>query len=350
MAEEVEVNAGLRIDCENRGSLVPNHHCKGACDEHRDDVEELVRLFSRGLLALVHEDEVTCRQEQGDGADRVREVRNSSDAAQEDSRKEAAECKRSDNEVHDSFLSLCRRKRIVRFHTDRAESSLLKEKVNERAECTENTEHEEGEVVTRNLSERTCDDRRHSTDVRKHVGDCERTVTSLIALCVELTHQGVERASADHCVDVTERVLHDNTRHAETRNRKQEVQERSGKVNKAICFSVTEDAVRHVGTDDTEDRTECRVQGDHLRRLNLGEAEAFRCRCVEIVDENRAHAVAGKRGHEELKADDSDTERMADEATLILKFLELSLLLLSLCIQFCVYSCFHKILLSELKP
>ena len=40
---------------------------------------------------------------------------------------------------------------------------------------------------------------------------------------------------------------------------------------------------------------------------------------------------------------------MADEATLILKFLELSLLLLSLCIQFCVYSCFHKILLSELK-
>ena len=198
MTEEVEVNAGLCVDCENRGSLVPNHHCKGSCDEHRDDVEELVRLFSRGLLALVHEDKISSRQEQGQGADRVREVCNRCDAAQEQCSQNTAEHQGSDNQVDDSFLSLSRRKRIVRLHADRAEGSLLKNEIDEGAERTEDTEHEEGEVVTRNLSERTCDNRRHSTDVRKHVGDCERTVTSLIALCVELAHQGVERASADH--------------------------------------------------------------------------------------------------------------------------------------------------------
>ena len=204
-------------------------------------------------------------------------------------------------------------------------------------------------MIACDLCERTCDDRRHSTDVREHVGDCECTVTSLIALCVELAHQRVERASANHCVDVSECILQDNTCHAETRNCKQEIQERSGKADEAIRFSVTEDAVRHVGTDDAEDGTECRVQGDHLRRLNLREAEAFRRCCVEIVNQNCAHAVARERGHEELKAHNSDTERMPDEAMLTLNLIDLSLLLLSLCIQFCVYSCFHKILLSELK-
>ena len=337
MSEEHQIHAGLRVNREYRGSLIPDHHRKRTRDVHRNQIGQAFSLRIARLLTFQNIDKVDDRENECEHADDVRKARDCEQLEIKEQEEDAAEGDEERNQQGNRLFSLRGRQRIVRLHAERTEGALLENQVDNTAEGTDHTEDEEGHLIARNEGNATDDDRAHGADVREHVDDRERTVSPLIALRIELAEQGVERASRDRAVHIADHAVENEAHHAHIRNRKGEIIH--GRRNRAetVGSPVSEDAVRHVGADDAEDGAEGYVEGDELRGLKLGEPQALRRRRIEIIDEDGAEAVACDAAHHVLETDNAYTKGMADETGLVLQFADFLLpspLLLCRCKRF----------------
>ena len=342
MAEEVEVNAGLRIDCEYGCGLIPDHHRECARDEHRNQIGQALPLAVAGLLTSQHVNKIDCRQAKGHNADNVREARNGQNLIRKQEEEQTAEGQNTEYKAGNRLLLLCRRQRIVRLHSDRAEGALLKRQIDRTSECTDNAEDEEGLLIADHQGNGTDNHREHSADVREHILNRERTVSPFIALGIELAEQRVHGAAGDHTVQVADAAVENHADNAEPRNREGEIEEWPGDGTKTIGPSISEHAVRHEGTDYREDRGKCRIEGDNLRCLHLREADSLGSCRIEVIDEDGCHTVAGNLPHHKLEVHDADAKGMADETGFVLQLLDLFLPLSLLFIEYCCCNCFHK--------
>ena len=322
MSEEHQIHACLRVNREYRGRLVPDHHGKRTRDVHGNQIGQTLSLRIARLFASQDIDKVDDRKNERKHADDVCKARNCEELKVKEQEENAAERDKKRNEKGNRLLSLCGRQRIVRFHAERAEGALFKYQVNDTSESADHTEDEEGDLIARDQGNAADYNRAHGADVREHIDDRERTVSSLIALGIEFAEQGVERASRDRTVHIADDTVENEAEHADIRNCEGEVIH--GRRNRAetVGSPVSEDAVRHVGADDAEDGAEGYVEGNKLRSLKLGEPQALRRRRIEIIDEDGAEAVACDAAHHVLETDNTYTKGMADKAGLVLQFFD----------------------------
>ena len=322
MSEEHQIHAGLRINRKYRGRLIPDHHGERTRDVHGNQIGQTLSLRIARLFASQDIDKVDDRKNERKHAYDVCKARNCEELEVKEQEENAAERDKKSNEKGNRLLSLCGRQRIVRFHAERAEGALFKYQVNDTSESADHTEDEEGDLIARDQGNAADHNRTHGADIREHIDDRERTVSSLIALGIEFAEQGVERASRDRTVHIADDTVEYQAEHADIRNCEREVIH--GRRNRAetVGSPVSEDAVRHVGADDAEDGAEGYVKGNELRSLKLGEPQALRRRRIEIIDEDGAEAVACDAAHHILETDNTDTKGMADKAGLVLQFFD----------------------------
>ena len=229
------------------------------------------------------------------------------------------------NQLQNRRATLCRRQRIVRFHAERSEGALLENQIDYAADSADDTEEEESRLIASDQRNAADHNRAHGADVREHIDDRERTVAPLVTLFIELAEQGIQRAACDCTVHIADHAVENQAEHTDVRNRKGKIVHGRRNCTEAIGSPVSEDAVRHVGTDDAEDGAERNIEGDELRSLELGEAQSLRRSRIEIIDENRAEAVARDASHHILETHNADAKGVTDKAGLILQLLDFRL-------------------------
>ena len=332
MSEEHQVHTGLRINRKYRGRLVPDHHGERTRDVHRNQEGKTLPLLLRNLLAAQNVDKVDDRQNQREDTDDVCKARDGQNIVVEQQIEHTAEREEERDEECNCLFPLSRRQRVVRLHAERSERALFENQIDNTAESADDAEDEEGHLIARDQRNAADHNRAHGADVREHIDDRERTVAPLVALFIELAKQGIQRAACDCAVHIADHAVENQAEHADIRNRKRKIVHGRRNRTEAIGSPVAEDTVRHVGADCAENRAESNVQRDKLGCLELREPQTLRGGRIEIVDENRAEAVARDASHHVLETHNADAKGVTDKAGLVLQLLNFRLpRLLPLC-------------------
>ena len=171
------------------------------------------------------------------------------------------------------------------------------------------------------------DTRDAGADVGDNISNCERTVFSRVALFVELCGQRIHAAAAEHAREEHHALCAGIAHNAETRNCKQQIGNRHHNAGEPDGHTRSEDAVCHIGADDTADNDQCIVKREELGGLCLRETETRRKCRVQIVNQNRGEAVIRKRIAHELETDREHADRVSHESLVRLNLFNFALFL-----------------------